>query len=260
MSKEKKQRIKMTTPPGIFIWPKLNQINYGSEKYPVKDGNFEVKISIDKTHPEFAAFAEKFEPLYAQAKELALMKFAEQPVSARKTLKEKNGPEGIRLRPAISQVYDEKTEEPLDSVTLKATMPAGGIIKHGPKAGQVWMRRPVAFDAKGREIPLFNAQGNPLASAPRIWSGTLGRVAFEVDTNKDGTLGYFVASDGTYGIRLSLQGVKLLRLAAAQQATAESMGFGGEEEGFDYDSDSTVQDESDSTTHTSQASGISGDF
>lgn len=262
MATEKKQRIKITTPPGIFMWPKLNQVNYGTEKFPVKAGNFEVKISIDKTHPEFAAFAEKFLPLYDQAKELALMKFAELPVASRKELKEKNGAEGIRLRPALTQMYDEKTEDPLDTMSLKASMPAGGIIKNGPKAGQVWMRRPVVFDAKGQPIPMFTKSGSPLASAPRIWSGTVGRVAFEVDTNKDGTIGYFVTSDGNYGIRLSLQGVKVLRLADAQQATAESMGFGGEEEGFAYEANAMEQDESadDSTAPTSQGSGISGDF
>lgn len=260
MAKEKKQRIKMTTPPGIFIWPKLNQINYGSEKFPVKDGNFEVKIRLDKNHPEFAAFSDKFDPLYAQAKELALLKFGDQPAAARKKLKETNGADGIRLRPALTQEVDENTEADLDTVTLKATMPAGGIIKKGPKAGQVWMRRPVAFDAKGREVPLFNAQGQPLATAPRIWSGTLGRVAFEVDTNEDGSIGYFVASDGTYGIRLSLQGVKLLRLADAQKATAQSMGFGGEEDGFDYDPDAMVQDESGADVSAPQTTVISGDF
>ena len=260
MTKDKKQRIKITTPPGIFIYPKLNQINYGTEKFPVKNGNFEVKVRLDKMHPEFAAFAAKFDPLYEQAKELALLKFGELPVNTRKELKEKNGATGIRLRPALTQEYDEKTEEALATVTVKATMPAGGIIKKGPKAGQVWMRRPAAFDAKGNSIPLFNAQGNPLASAPRIWSGTLGRVSFEVDTNQDGSTGYFVTSDGTYGVRLSLQGVKLLRLADAQQATASSMGFGDEEEGFEYSPDEMSTDESDQTAATSQVPGISGDF
>ena len=55
----KTPRIKLVTPRGTLRYPKLNQINYGTEKYPVKDGNFETEIILDKTDPEFAVLEGK---------------------------------------------------------------------------------------------------------------------------------------------------------------------------------------------------------
>jgi hypothetical protein len=229
-------RIKKVTPKGTFQYPKLNQINYGTDKFPVKDGNFEVDIIIDKSEPDFAAFEAFLKPLYEQAAIMARSKFDALPVTARKDL-EKKGVTGPILRPLVKEMYDEKTEELLSTIRMKFKLPAGGIRKNGPKAGTAWFMRPAAIDAKGLPLPLFLENGQPHPKARRIHSGTLGRVGFEIDTNKDGSMGYFVASDATYGIRATMQVVRILKYGTAQGVNAAAYGFEGEEEGYDSSTD-----------------------
>lgn len=231
----KTPRIKLVTPRGTLRYPKLNQINYGTEKYPVKDGNFETEIILDKTDPEFAVLEGKLAPLYAQAKELADKAWADLPVAARKELQGK-GVKGPILRPLVKDMYDDKTEELLSTARMKLKMPAGGIRKNGPKAGTAWFMRPAAIDAKGTPLPLFLDNGQPHPKARRIYNGTLARLGFEIDTNKDGGIGYFVAGDATYGIRATMQVVRILKYGSAQGVNAAAYGF-EDEEGYDLDGD-----------------------
>ena len=266
MADKKPTRIKFTTPPGIFQFPKLNEINYGSEKYPVKDGNFETGIIIDKSHPEWASFEERLKPLYEQAQVTADRAFADLKVDARKELEKKGG---ISLRPLFADMYDEKTEELLPTVKGKFKMRQGGIIKNGPKKGQSWMMRPLVFDARGNPIPMFidapgsPNHGKPLPRAPKIWGGTRGRISFEIDTNKDGSIGYFVALDGKYGLSATLRAVQVIQLSSSQAATADSYGFGSEEDGFEYDpaaASEFVSSDTSSDAGEQDTGGISGDF
>jgi hypothetical protein len=265
MAAKKKDRIKLTTPPGLLIFPKLNAVNYGTEKYPKKDGNFETGISVDKSHPEFEAFNAKIETYMGMAKEKAEEMFAELPVANRKELG------GIKRKEFIKAMYDEQTEELLSTIKMGFQMKAGGIRKKGPQAGQVWFRRPMIFDAKGNPIPMFNmTTGKPISNAPRIWGGSKARVSFEIDTDEKGRVGYFVSAEGTYGLSVSLNAVKVLALAGAPAANAAQYGFGDDEEGFEYDAqqyaaDAMEADESGdeanatSTTTTADAK-ISGNF
>jgi hypothetical protein len=240
---DKKKRIQITTPPGTLVYPKLNRINYGTDKYPVENGNFETGIIFDVTHPEFAAFEAKLAPLYDEARTTAEELYKALPIDARKKLS------GIALDEKLAKMYDPKTEELLPTVKMKVAMMQGGVIKNGPKKGQEWMNRPKAFDAAGKPIPLFYDapgkphHGKPIASAPQIWGGTIARLAVEVDTNKDGSIGYFVAATGKYGIRLSLRAVQIISLASAPQASADQFGFGQESGGFNFDGDSFSMDE-----------------
>lgn len=253
---QKTERLKLTTPPGTLRWPKLNKINYGSEKFPVKNGNFETEIIIDKDHPEFAAFAAKFDPLYEKAKEFAEAKYADLPVKSRKDLKEKNPPNGIRLRPLIQEMYDEKTEELLSTVKIKLKMGAGGVTK----AGKPWMARPTAFSASGKPLPLFiNAPGTPHHGKPHpkaklIYTGTLARVAFDIELSDFGF--YFAAVDGAFGLRANLAAVQILKYGDAPQRGADAYGFGSEDgyDGEDVD-DSWDESDFDQTSPTSEGSG-----
>lgn len=232
----KAPRIKKVTPRGILQYPKLNQINFGTEKFPVKGGNFETDIIINKNEPDFVAFENFLKPLYDQAADLAASKWAELPVNVRKEF-EKKGVKGPVLRPLIKEMYDEKTEELLDTVRMKFKMPAGGVRKNGPKAGTKWFMRPAAIDAKGQPLPLFLENGAAHPKARRIYQGTLARIGFEVDTNKDGSIGYFVASDATYGIRATMQVIRVLQYGSAQGVNLSGYGFEGEEEGYDSSTD-----------------------
>ena len=46
------QRIRLTTPPGKFCWPKLNEADYGSADFPVPDGQFVVNLEFNPNDTE----------------------------------------------------------------------------------------------------------------------------------------------------------------------------------------------------------------
>lgn len=263
---QKSERITIVTPPGLLEWPKFNKVNFGSEQYPVKGGNFETKIIIDTKHPEYAAFIAKLEPIYEKAKEIAMGKYGELPVATRKDLKGKNPPDGIRLAPLTKAMYDDATEELLDTVKAKFAMKAGGTTK----AGKLWSARPVAFSASGKPLPLFiNAPGTPHHGKPHpkareIYSGTLARVSFEVELNE--YLAYLNNDSGSYGIRANLKDVQILKYGDAPVRGFGSSGFTAEEgyDGEDVD-DSWSEDDFAKDAPTSESSGegnsgTDGDF
>lgn len=252
---QKKERLTIYTPPGTLRFPKLNKINYGTQKFPVKEGNFETEVILDTKHPEYEAFLEKLNPLYAAAKLQAEAKYAELPVKSRKELKEKNPPDGIRLRPLVQAMYDEKTEELLDTVKVKVKMRAGGKTKEG----KIWSARPAAFSAGLKPLPLFiNAPGNPHHGKPHpkarlIYTGTVARVAFTVDMDY---VGYFANVDGNYGVRAELNAVQIIKYGDAPVRSGASYGFTAEE-GYDEEDvdDSWNPDDFASDAPTSEGSG-----
>lgn len=254
---QKKERIKIYTPPGTLRWPKLNKINYGTQKFPVKDGNFETEIIIDTAHPEYEDFLAKLEPLYAAAKLQAEAKYAELPVKSRKELKEKNPPDGIRLRPLVQAMYDEETEELLSTVKIKLKMKAGGISK----AGKPWLNRPAAFSAGLKPLPLFiNAPGSPHHGKPHpkakmIYTGTVARVAFTVDMDY---VCYFANVDGNYGVRADLNAVQIIKYGDAPAMGAAAYGFKAEE-GYDEEDVDDSWNEDDFASDAPSSEGSEGE-
>jgi hypothetical protein len=107
--------------------------------------------------------------------------------------------------------YDEENDEFLFNFKMKAE----GKSK---KSGETWTQKPAIFDAKGK----------PIVGALRIGGGSTLRVSFEA-------IPFFTAMIGA-GVSLRLRAVKVIELKEfGGGGTAETHGFGEEEEGYTAD-------------------------
>lgn len=94
------------------------------------------------------------------------------------------------------------------------------------------------------KIPLFDAKGNKMTSS--IWGGSIIRVSYSM-------IPYYVASANTCGVSLRIEGVKVIELVSGSGGrSADSLGFGEEEEG--YEADLMTEDESSPDDSGSSAS------
>lgn len=229
---------------GVFVYPKLNDPDYGTEEFPKPDGEFSIKLRANLEDPDVQAFIAKWQPMHDEAIKNAEAEFKKLKVEQRKKLGK------ITVNPLYTEIYDEETEEPTGEIEIKFAMKFSGEFKKGPKQGQKWYRRPDIFDAKG----------NKMKPAPAIWGGTVGRVAFEVGLNKEQQPGYFIPATGASGLTLRLKAARIIELVSAGERDASSYGF-EEEEGYTYDPASVQKDETDdgSDTGTSDDSGDAGE-
>lgn len=212
MADDKVKPIKMITPRVTFIWPKLNEPDYGNEKFPKPDGEFSVKARCKADDPAVVEMLNKLQPLLDAAIAKGKVEFSKLKVDQRKKLKD------ITVNPLFSTVYDQETEEATGDIEFKFAMAHSGTIKKGPKAGKKWERSPALFDAKGK----------PMKAA--IWSGTIGKVSFTVNPD-----GYFIPGTGAVGLKLGLEAVQVIQLANGRDRNAGSYGFGTEEDGYSED-------------------------
>lgn len=217
--KEKRKKDpEFTTPRGTFVWPKLTEPDYGTDKYKKPDGEYSVKVRFDGSDPAVIALIEKLTPLHEAAVSEGKEKFAELGVKDRKRLKE------LTVNPLFSEVYDEETEEPTGEIEFKFAMPASGTYKKGAKEGKKWTAAPIIVDAQGVKIN----------KAPNIWGGTIGRISFSARP-------YWVAGTGMAGLKCRLIGVQIIDLVSSGSRSAESMGFTKEEGGYAHeDEEETV--------------------
>lgn len=223
--KEKRVRIKLTSPKATFRYPKLNEPDYGSDEYPIEGGAYSVQLVLSAE--EAKPLIDQLQPHYEKALEDGQIKFDGLPVAQRKkhgSLKEQN---------FYTEEFDKETEEPTGNVIFKFKMKASGKDK---KTGKPWSRKPAIFDAKGK----------PMIGVPSIWGGTTGKVSFEVSP-------YFVQGQAMAGISLALNAVQIIDLRSGGGGNAESYGF-GEEEGYEYDeADAPAKEEQ--TTSTTEDDG-----
>lgn len=251
MAEAKKEffTVKATTPRVVFKFPKLNAPDYGTEKFPDENGSFSVKCVADLHDPAIKAFFAKLKPAYDRAVAEGKEQFAALKPEARKRLKEPT------LNPLYTELLDPETEEPTGQIEFKVSMKAKRELKKGPNAGKIIRPRPQAFDAKGNKIELFRKDGDPIPTAPQVWSGTVGRVSVE-------TAPYFVASSGTIGLSLKLVGFQIIELRTAGERSAKDLGFEAEEDGYEADNsfkDETDEENVDETNVAAKEGGAAGD-
>lgn len=202
MAEKKKKRLKLSSPKGVFKYPRLNEPDYGTDEYPKKDGEYSIRLILVEGDPATQAFIERLQPLYEDALAEAQVEFDQLPVASRK----KHG--AVKPNDLYQIVYDDETEEPTGQVEFKFAMKATGEIKRGPKAGQRWESSPTLFDASGK----------PMIDPPSIWGGTEGVVGFEPRP-------YFVAGTAAAGLKLALEAVQVIDLVSAGQRDAAAYGF-----------------------------------
>lgn len=240
---EKPKRIVLTSPRGVFQWPKLNEPDLGTKDYPNPDGSYSVNLVLKADDPETKKFIKTLTPHYEAAMAEAKEAFKGLKVETRKKLK------NVTENALFTEVYDKETEEPTGEIRFKFAMRASGEYKKdGPKKGKRWNRKPVIFDAKG----------NRMASPPAIWGGTEGRISFELSP-------YFIPGTGAAGLKLGLEAAKILSLVSAGERNADAYGLGGEEDGYEYSAEEQARDAMESDESTSDNADVteddgSGDF
>jgi hypothetical protein len=239
MAFKKAKQINLVTPASRFIYPKLNDPDYGTKEFPKPDGEYSLRLRFDTTDQQVQKFLKKLDALHQAAIENAKEEFAGLKVAQRKELERKNGDGGLSIHPFAKPVYDEDTEEPTNEVEMKFSMKAGGKTKQG----KVWSRKPVIVDATGRVLR------NP----PAIWGGTLGMVSFSVSEG-----GYFIPGTGLAGISTRLEGVQILELVSAGGRDAKSLGFGSVD-GYDGLDDADEEDDNNEEDTDDEEKDMAGD-
>ncbi|TIQ65474.1 MAG: DUF2815 domain-containing protein [Mesorhizobium sp.] len=231
MAKEKNpDRVRISTPRVTLKYPKLDKVDYGSEKYPDPDGSYNTRIIADRADPKVSAMLAKIDKSMERAKELAEEKFAKMDIKARKKIEAKTG--GIVADEPYSIVYDEDTEEDTGKIEMKVKMKASGTRKDKTK----WTAKPDLFDGKGK----------PLKKGIQIWGGSVAILNLDLEP-------YFVDGSGSYGVSRRLNAVQVIELVSGGQRAASSYGFEAEEDGFDAN-DVETEDDSDDDSGSDDSS------
>lgn len=231
MAKEKNpDRVRISTPRVTLKYPKLDKVDYGSEKYPDPDGSYNTRIIADRADPKVSAMLAKIDKSMERAKELAEEKFAKMDIKARKKIEAKTG--GIVADEPYSIVYDEDTEEDTGKIEMKVKMKASGTRKDKTK----WTAKPDLFDGKGK----------PMKKGIQIWGGSVAILNLDLEP-------YFVDGSGSYGVSRRLNAAQIIELVSGGQRAASSYGFEAEEDGFDAN-DVDVEDDSDDDSGSDDSS------
>ncbi|RUT87640.1 MULTISPECIES: hypothetical protein [unclassified Mesorhizobium] len=226
MAKEKNpDKVRVSTPRVTLKYPKLDRVDYGSEKYPDKDGSYNTRFIADRADPKVSAMLAKIDAVMVRAKELAEEKFSKMDIKARKKIEAKTG--GIVADEPYSTVYDDDTEEDTGKIDMKVKMKAKGVYgpRH-PRKGETWTAKPDIFDGKGK----------PMKKGLQIWGGSVAIINFDLEP-------YFVDGSGSYGVSRRLNAVQIIELVSGGQRAASSYGFEAEEDGFDANDVETEEDE-----------------
>lgn len=233
MADKKAKRPSFTTPKGTFKYPRLNEPDFGNDKFPKPEGAFKLKLVMPKADAE--VLIEKLQPMYDEAMAEAKAKFKELKPETRKKLKE------VTENALFTELLDPETEEATGDVEFSFAMTHSGKDK---KTDKVWKRYVAIFDAKGLRMK----------PAPQIWGGTVGKVSFTPSP-------YFVPGTGAAGLKLNLNAVQVIDLVSNGERSAEGYGFGAEE-GYEFEApakEETFSDTSDNEATTAEDDG-SADF
>lgn len=230
-------RVRMFSPRGLLKFPKLTEIDYGTDKFPTPDGEYNAVLVMKRGDKGVDAFLRKLDDMAEIAKTEAEAQIKKMKVADRKQLEARGG---AFLNPPYKEVYDEDTEEPTGEVEFKAKMKASGVRK---RDGRKWSMKPDLFDSFGK----------PLPKGVSVWGGSEAILNFDADV-------YYIAGSGAYGVSARLNAAQIVELVTAGgQRSASSYGFEDQGEGFsvgdiqqdddedegDYDADDHDDDEDD---------------
>lgn len=192
----------MTPVAAPAIYPALNEPDY---KFKKDTGEWHVRLRLDAD--QLAAFQPIIDAAIAIRDEAFEAK-KEELEKAKKgaILKDLNVADVIR--PEV----DPETGEETGNYIFRAALGYKVEIKNGPKAGEVFYKRPDIFDATKKKLK------NP----PRIGSGSLLKLAVI-------PMDYFMPKDKTIGVRFELAAVQVIKRVEGGQRSADDYGFGTEE-------------------------------
>ena len=214
---KKPQLVKGVTPKGVAAWPYLNT----PDEYK---GKKSYKTNLTLTAEDAGALVQKIE-LETHKVLLETKEKLEETIANGKTgdakAKAKKALAGLTTSLPFTAAVDDDGNETGD-VVFKFKANAEFEDK---KTGQT----------KAIVIPIFDAKGQPTKAS--IWGGSVIRVSYAL-------VPYYVASANTCGVSLRIEGIKVIELNSGGGAgrSADALGFGEEEDG--YEATSLTGDES----------------
>ena len=212
MANDKKKKTTYTTPKGSALFAHVKDIDYGTDKFPIPDGQFVITLVLSEHESE--ALKQKLEQELSEAEVFAEEKFDElKPVT-----KKKLG--NLSFNPVCNEEYDKDGNE------------TGNFLWRFKTAA--FMKDKLTGKKKQRLIPVFDSIGQPVKLKDELGNGSIVRVAFTTNP-------YFVEGQGMGGLSLYLSAVQLLKLEQFGQRDAKSYGF-GQEDGYVADEDTSDGD------------------
>lgn len=187
---------KFVSPKGVAVFPKLNEPD---TKFKA-EGEYATKLAFDPNDKQVIAFIKKLE----QVQKEMFQEF----------LAEKPGNKKFSLAPVYTEELDKEGEE-TGRILVNFKMKASGTSK---RTGKQWTRSPAVFDSRGTR----------LENVPAIWGGSVLRVAAEAVPGP-------VPSSKLFYLSLRMNGVKVIELVTSGGQTADSLGFGDDEDGYEAD-------------------------
>lgn len=191
------------TPRGTAIYPKIHK----ADVYTDEDGK--------QTPPSF-----KVEMACDEAASAELVASLEAMLQAELEAADEDKYEGVEIDDDVLPFY---TEDGKTIFKIKLNE-----IGENKKTGETWKNKPNVYDSKGRDIkvcpPIGNGSTLKVSFEPYTWSMPYSKGKGK---NKQTFL--------RVGISLRMKGVQVIKLEQFGGASAESMGFGVEEDGFEYD-------------------------
>lgn len=216
MADAKPKKVTRTTPPGLFIYPKLCTPDI---KFKAA-GEFSVKLSL----PTSLEYTQKLRALIDKTADDALAEAIKN--DTRDAGKKKKDPWKLNDSKPYSDEMDKDGNETGNTVFKFGAM-ASGVYKKGPKTGQTWTRTIKMFDAKGTPLP--TGKCNP-------WGGTIGCVEYEVRP-------YAMTAKVGAGCVLGLESVMIKKLVKGGDLSAVDRGFEADEDDGGFSADELGDDE-----------------
>lgn len=211
---ERKRKPIHLTPRGVFKYTHLNKPDFGTKKFPKKEGEFSVTLVLDKDDPKTTAFIEKIEALMPELEEQAQELFDEASARVKAKWKAKKITE-----PVFQPFYQDELDEDGD--------PTGNLLFRFKTKATYEDKE--SGQTKTKVIKLLDGRGEviPNKKRPLVYSGTEGKVAFTVSLS-------FIPEEAKAFVTFYLAEVKILKLAAS---TGGRSAFADDDEESDFSSD-----------------------
>ena len=181
-----------TTPRGVFIYPHLTEAD---TKFVKPDGEYHTKFALSPEDSKpFIKTVKKVLKDYIKANEKELSPAKIKKAGRADIYEEEVNDEG------------EETGQFIFKFKLKAK------VETKTKS---WLQQPRLFDSSAQ----------PIKGEINIWTGSEGKVNVEL-------FPYYMATTKTFGVSLRCVGAQILKLVEGEGRSAESMGFGAEDDGY----------------------------
>lgn len=191
-------RVSLVTPRGVFKYPHLIEPDYGTAEYPIKNGEFNLRLVLDRDGT--AALLASVSKVITEGKEWAKGEDAKRKPAAR-------AKSPLNFMTLGTPVYDSDDQE-TDAMEFKIKTAASGADR---KTGKVWHKKVHFIDAQRAGF-----------SPPSVWGGTVGKVKVTASA-------FFIPGSGMAGVSLYLEVVQIIELVEAGGSSADTTGFDDED-------------------------------